>query len=322
MRFASKFIVKLLTVLTFVALLLGSSIQVVGASHYELDKGCYHPSDAGKLLFVLNNDEAYDYTILRAEMDIAGIGVFEWDMPAFPNGYELKKGQTVNIKIFFKIQVDAQPHECKYTITIERRPGPLITHKGRLSVYAVGEGPPSQPLNPLLLPLIALPILLIAYPLVRWNSRKAAKVIGIIGLALIIPPIVFVPPLFIIFFVVTPIGFLIMILIPVPVLVVHKRGRQGKAQKPTPAPTPFSCSYCRRDLSAFPRNITICPYCGGKLTHRTCPSCSKDLSWLPTDIKNCPYCGKAVSTSIEVKPAPAVEIELPAGNRGLEDTLR
>jgi hypothetical protein len=150
--------IKLVTVVSLLALLLASSFQMLGAIglHYELDKPYYHLGDAGKLLLVLNNDEACDCMILRAEMDIAVIGVFKYDMSAFLNGLQWKKGRTVNIEIFFKIPIDAQPREYEYTIIVERRPGPLITQKDKLSVYASGEGPPSQ-LNPFLLVLIALP---------------------------------------------------------------------------------------------------------------------------------------------------------------------
>jgi hypothetical protein len=251
--------IRTVTFLAFLVLIFASSIQTASATsiHYELDKPYYHPGDTGKLLLVCNNDEPSDYTILRAEMNIDGIGTFKWDMSAFPNGYEWKQGQTVNIEIYFRMPADAQPRVYRYTWLIERRPGSLITYEGRLEVYAVGEEP-SQSQFPT--PLVLIPLLILA--------------------------------------------------IVATLIIIRRRGRKRgvKAQ-----PTLFACPHCGRDLSMLPKGITICPYCGERLTQRTCPACGRGLSQFPIDIKNYPYCGKAISIQVEAMPfkiKPA-KVELP-----------
>jgi len=168
--------IRTAAILAFLVLMFASSIQMVSAigAHYELDKPYYHPGDTGKLLLVCNNDESYDYTILRAEMNIDGIGTFKWDMSAFPNGYEWKRGQTVNIEIYFRMPADAQPRVYRYTWLIERVPGPLITFEGRLEVCAVGEEP-SQSQFPLPLVLIAVPILALAVVVFRRKRGRRTK---------------------------------------------------------------------------------------------------------------------------------------------------
>lgn len=98
-------------------------------------------------------------------------------------------------------------------------------------------------------------------------------------------------------FIVTPIllisGIVVCIIAP------HEKKEKRTTMQ---APTPLACSYCGRNLSTFPRDITVCPYCGKSLPQRTCPSCGGDLSQFPTDIKKCPYCGKAVSIQVEAIP--------------------
>jgi len=159
-------------------------------------------------------------------------------------------------------------------------------------------------------------VLLVAYPLVRWKSRKWAKVVVIAVIALTALGIVFGGFLFIflIFNFITafyPLLIILILAIVAASIIIRRRGRRQRveAQKPQKQP---ACPQCGKDLSTLPRDITICPYCGEKLPQRTCLGCGRDLSQLPADIKNCPYCGKAVSTlSIEVKPA--VKVEVPEG---------
>lgn len=175
---------------TILILLLVSSVQTVSALsvHYELDKPYYHPGDSGRLLLLCNNDGPSDVVISSVKMDIVGIGTFESDMtsltaatnlPPGVSGYVLKTRQTTTIEVHFRLPVDAKPGEYKHTWTIDATSGNLMTKTETLRVYPVGEKPPPEPPNPFLLGLIALPILLVAYPLVRWKSRKAAKIVAI-----------------------------------------------------------------------------------------------------------------------------------------------
>jgi ribosomal protein L32 len=307
-------------------LLFSLSIQMVSAIgiHYELDKPYYHPGDTGKLS--LTSDE--DLMIFGVEMNIHGFGVFKFNMTGIPEdrkvgfgpnntlAYVWKKGETLSVD--FRIPPDAKPGEYSYTWSISWPSKMEMKKTDTLRVYAVGEAPPPEPLNPFLLVLIAIPVLLVAYPLVRWKSRKLAKVVGISVIALITLGIVFGGFLFIflIFNFITafyPLLLLLILVIVAASIIIRRRGRKRevKGQKPQKLP---ACPYCGKDFSTLPRDITVCPYCGEELPQRTCLSCGRDLSQLPADIKNCPYCGREVSTpSIEAKPAPAVEVELPAG---------
>jgi len=315
--------IKAAAVLTLLTLLFVSSIQMVSAIgvHYELDKPYYHPGDAGKLS--LTGDE--DVMIFGVEMNIHSIGIFKFNMTGIPEdrkvgfgpnntlAYVWKKGETLSVD--FKIPADAKPGEYSYTWSISWPIKMEMKKTDTLRVYAVGEEP-SQPLNPFLLVLIALPVLLVAYPLVRWKSRKLAKVIGIGVIALIALGIVFGGFLFIflIFNFMTafyPLLILLILAIVAASIIIRRRGRRQGVETQRPQKPPV-CPQCGKDLSTLPKDITICPYCGEELPQRTCLSCGRDLSQLPADIKNCPYCGKAVSTpSIEAKPA--VKVELPAG---------
>jgi len=314
--------IKAAAVLTLLFLL---SIQIVSAIgiHYELDKPYYHPGDTGKLL--LTSDE--DVMIFGVEMNIHSIGIFKFNMTGIPEdrkvgfgpnntlAYVWKKGETLSID--FKIPADAKPGEYSYTWSISWPIKMEMKKTDTLRVYAVGEAPsPSQSLNPFLLALIAIPVLLVAYPLVRWKSRKWAKVIGIaviasIALGVALGGFLFI---FLIFNFITafyPLLIILILAIVAASIIIRRRGRRQRveAQKPQKQP---ACPQCGKDLSTLPRDITICPYCGEKLPQRTCLGCGRDLSQLPADIKNCPYCGKAVSTlSIEVKPA--VKVEVPEG---------
>jgi len=303
------------------------SIQMVSAIgiHYQLDKPYYHPGDTGKLS--LTSDE--DVMIFGVEMNIHSIGIFKFNMTGIPEdrkvgfgpnntlAYVWKKGETLSVD--FGIPADAKPGEYSYTWSISWPIKMEMKKTDTLRVYAVGEEPSlSQSLNPFLLVLIAIPVLLVAYPLVRWKSRKWAKVIGIGVIASIALGIVF-GGFFFIFLIFNfiaafyPLLILLILAIVAASIIIRRRGRsQGvEAQKPQKPPV---CPHCSKDLSKLPKDITICPYCGEELPQRTCLGCDRDLSQLPADIKNCPYCGKAVSTpSIEAKPAPAVEVELPAG---------
>ena len=286
--------IKAAAVLTLLTLLFVLSIQTVSSIgvHYELDKPYYHPGDTGKLS--LTGDE--DVMIFGVEMNITGIGVFKFDMTGIPEdrkvgfgpnntlAYVWKKGETLSID--FKIPADAKPGEYSYTWSISWAIKMEMKKTDTLRVYAVGEEP-SQSLNPFLLVLIAIPALLVAYPLVRWKSRKWAKVVVIAVIALTALGIVFGGFLFIflIFNFITafyPLLILLILAIVAALIIIRRRGRrQGeRVQKPQKPPA--------------------------------CPHCGRDLSQLPADIKNCPYCGKAVSTlSIEVKPA--VKVEVPEG---------
>jgi len=314
---------KLSAALTLVLLTMaiGSSTKTASAIgvHYELDKPYYHPGDTGKLLLSSQNDGYSDEAIFGAEMNITGIGVFKWNMTGIPKelkiefgpnrtlGYLWKKGESLNIEIFFTIPADAQPGEYMYTWAIFwHKETMAFTKTDTLRVYAVGEAPPPQPLNPFLLVLIAIPVLLVAYPLVRRKSRKLAKVIGIGVIALIPLGFVFGGFLFIflIFNFITgfyPLLILLIFAIVAASIIIRRRGgkRGVKAQKPRKPPV---CSHCGRDLSTLPKDITVCPYCGEKLPQQTCLACGRDLSQLPADIKNCPYCGKAVSIQVEAIP--------------------
>jgi hypothetical protein len=323
-----NFTSKLLTIL-LLALAIGLPIQVASAygGHYELDKPYYHPGDTGKLLLSLQNDG--DESIFGVEMDIQGIGVFKWNMTGLPKdrmiefgpnntlGYLWKKGEPLNIEICFRIPADMQPGEYAYKWTVLWGHKTPFSFGDTLKVYALGVEPPPQPPNPLLLVLIALPILLITYPVVRWKSRKAAKVVAIGIIALIASGIVLGGFLFIIlvFNFVTAFYPLLILLILAIVIVSVIRRRRGE-KRVAKARKPLMCSRCGRGLSTLPRDITICPYCGEKLPQRTCSACGKDLSQLPTDIKNCPYCGKTVLPNVEAPPVSAVKVtELPAGIR-------
>jgi len=326
---------KLLTIL-LLALAIGSSIRMVSAIgvHYELNKPYYHLGDTGKLLLVCQNDGYGDDAIFGAEMNITDIGVFKWNMTGIPEdrkiefgpnrtlAYLWKKGESLNIEIFFTIPADARLGEYMYTWAILWHTYKMaFTKTDALRVYAVGEEPPpqSQMPSPFLLLLIALPVLLVAYPLVRWKSRKLAKVVGIGVIALIALGIVFGGFLFIFLifnFITTfyPLLILLILAIVAASIIIRRRGgkRGVKAQKPEKPPV---CSRCGRDLSTLPKDITICPYCGEKLPQRTCLGCGRDLSQLPANIKNCPYCGKAVSIQVEAIPVKVkpVKVEFPAG---------
>jgi len=317
--------IRTAAVLAFLVLMFVVSIQMVSAIgvHYELDKPYYHLGDTGKLS--LTSDE--DAMIFGVEMNIHGIGVFKFNMTGIPEdrkiefgpnntlAYVWKKGETLSVD--FRIPADAQPGEYTYTWTILWPHEMVFAKTDTLRVYAVGEAPPPEPLNPFLLAFLAIPVLLVAYPLVRWKSRKLAKVIGVGIIALIVLDIVFGGFLFIFLifnFITTfyPLLILLILAIVAASIIIRRRGgkREVKGQKPQKLPV---CPHCGKDFSTLPRDITICPYCGEELPQRTCSSCGRDLSQLPADIKNCLYCGREVSTpSIEAKPAPAVKVELPA----------
>jgi len=326
-----------------VLVLLSSTGTVRAVStHYELDKSYYHPGDDGKLLLVTKNDDTEDLYVFGAQMNITGIGTFAWNGTGLPeaanlppdvHGYLLRSGQTVNIEIPFKIPVDARPGEYEYTwaITSSHAPFPAspATFSDTLTVVAIGEEPPpTQPpqLGLLFAVAIAALALLVTYPLVRWKSKKAASVAGVGILALLASGILlcgcglgFLFPL-LLSLILTP-HFLIPMILSTAIgaVLAQRKGRAEKrVGKAKAAPVPFHCPCCDRDLSTLPRDIAVCPYCGGKLDQRICAGCGKDLSAFPVDIKACPYCGKAVSAS-EVEAAPArtrpVKVELPESVR-------
>jgi len=176
--------------LMILSLLLVSSVQIVSALsiHYELDKSYYHPGDSGRLLLLCNNDGPGDLVISNVKMDIVGIGTFESDMtgltaatnlPPGVSGYVLKTRQTATIEVYFKVPVDTKPGEYKYTWIIDSTSGNLMTRTETFRVYPVGEKPPPEPPNPFLLGLVALPILVVAYPFVRWKNKRIAKIVAI-----------------------------------------------------------------------------------------------------------------------------------------------
>jgi len=308
--------------LTFLAVL-GFFVQSAYAFNvsYRLDKQHYYPRDTGLLQLNYKNDDAYDVFLFGAEMKIVGVGVFKWDanLPEAPNlppnvhAYLVKKDQTVSIGIGFKIPPDARPGEYEYVWTITAGPTPFapapFTRSDKLRVLAVGEKPPTEPFNPFLLVLISIPVLLVAYPLVRWKSKKIAKIVGIGTIALFMLGFALGGFLFVFLafnFITTFYPYLILLVFAVVIGLIISRGRRKgamKEHKTGSTPTPFTCPHCRRDLSTLPKDIAVCPYCGGKLAQRICPSCGRDLSQLPADIKSCPYCGRAVyPKEVEAKP--------------------
>ncbi len=272
------------------AFFLGLIVQTVSALsiHYELDKPYYIPGDTGKLLLVCNNDGPGDTVISQVEMSIAGIGVFQSNMSGLPlssnlppgvRGYMLKARQTVNIETYFETPADTKPGEYRYTWTLETFPGNPFARTDTLKVYAVGEEPqPEQNLfsTPL---LIAFPILVVAYLLVRRRDRRVARVLSIATLALLALFMVFgegwkiiylaymLTMLVIGFF--PPAGVITPILIVLAALVAIRRRRRKHRMK-TSAPTAFTCPRCGRDITTLPRDIAICPYCGEKLARSTC----------------------------------------------------
>jgi ribosomal protein L32 len=151
--------------------------------------------------------------------------------------------------------------------------------------------------------LIAIPVLLVAYSLVRRKSKLAGRVIGLGALALVIS-------FFVIIF--GPLGIIVAI-VPIVAVILRRREKKiGRMKIEKPRSSPSTCPHCGRDLSTLPKDLTICPYCGEALPQRTCLGCGRDLSQFPADIKNCPYRGKAVSIpSVRAESAPEVT-ELPA----------
>jgi len=314
------------TSLILFAFLLGLFVQTVSALgiHYELDKPYYHPGDTGKLLLVCNNDGPSDMAITRVEVKISGVGTFQANLsfilPEVTLGrpgilcYLLKPHQPANIEIPFKIPTDTKPGEYSYTWTIEFSGTAPFSKTETLKVCAVGEEPqPEQTPIPMPLLLIAFPVLLVTYFLLKRTHRKTARALKIATLALLALFMVFgegwkiiylaymLTMIMIGFF--PPAGVIIPILIVLSALVaIHRRRRKPRMK--TSAPTAFACPRCERDLATLPRDIAICPYCGEKLTRSTCQLCGKDLSQLPADIKNCPHCG--VSLLRRVSEAPVV----------------
>jgi len=180
-----------LLIILLLALSIVSSIQTVNAlsTHYELNERYYYPGDAGKLTLVTRNDELGDLYVFQAYMDIAGIGRFEWDatglekatsLPPDIDAYLLRKGETINIEIPFRIPVDAKPGEYRYTWAIVAHPSPIghqeYSKSDSLRVIATGESPPSQSQFPLPLVLIAIPILLLAVVVSKWKKKKETRI--------------------------------------------------------------------------------------------------------------------------------------------------
>ena len=61
-----------------------------------------------------------------------------------------------------------------------------------------------------------------------------------------------------------------------------------------------SCAKCGKDLSNFPADITVCPYCSTPIEKvRKCPHCGKDLSTLPNKIVVCPFCGNPLKKKVK-----------------------
>jgi len=206
-------IALLLVLATFVAELTipASAMDVSNAVgvHYEFDKGAYNPGDSGRLLLVIDNEEDEAVNIYGANLNITGIGVFGthglnltcpvWSTAVYPGGHAclLLRGTPLDVTIVFKIPVDTQSREYAYTWSVEegRGVGGSVlwpTGSGALWVVRPGETPTpmersqADQLNSNLqvLALIGVPLLAIAYPLVKWKSKLAARFI-IAGIAIV-----------------------------------------------------------------------------------------------------------------------------------------
>ena len=187
-------------------------VQNAMSVHYELDKKSYAPGDSGRMLLVVSNEENAAVDIYGARMNITGIGFFEtswpnmscpvWSTDVYPGGHAclLEKGTPLNVAIAFKIPADAQSREFAYTWGVEEGRGQLgsvlwPTGSGTLWVVRPGETPTpiersqADQLNSnlQLLALIGIPLLAIAYPLVKWRSKLAARfvVAGIVVLIML-----------------------------------------------------------------------------------------------------------------------------------------
>ena len=61
----------------------------------------------------------------------------------------------------------------------------------------------------------------------------------------------------------------------------------------------MKCQSCGKEIdrSAFPGELTFCPYCGGKLSEATmqfCPYCGQKLE---AQANFCPHCGKKLASA-------------------------
>ena len=208
-------IVLVLILAAFAAELAIPALAVMDVSnamgaHYALDKKSYAPGDFGRLLLVVSNEEDATVNIYGAQMNITGIGFFKvswpnltcptWSTDVYLGGHAclLEKGTPLNITVTFKIPIDVQSREYAYTWSVEEGRGtggsvPWPTGSGTLWVARPGETPTpiersqADQLNSnlQLLALIGIPLLAIAYPLVKWKSKLAARFI-IAGIVIVL----------------------------------------------------------------------------------------------------------------------------------------
>jgi hypothetical protein len=216
----------LVTFATGLVVLAAGSVRVSNAmsAHYELDKKSYAPGDSGRMLLVVSNEEDAAVDIYGARMNITGIGFFEtsgvnmscpvWSTDVYQGGHAclLQRGTPLSITIAFKIPADAQSREYAYTWGVEEgrgKVGSVLWPTGSDTLWVVRPGETPKPIERSqadqlnsdlqLLALIGIPLLAIAYPLVKWKSKLAARFV-VVGIAILIVlgkdplgPFIFVP---------------------------------------------------------------------------------------------------------------------------------
>jgi len=120
-------------------------------------------------------------------------------------------------------------------------------------------------------PLMSVPFLaMVLYLLLSKKPRRIDIVVIIASVMLLLSLLstaAYVILLFFLPFIMfgTPFGLLFISILVVVLVILRRRKRGIEAQKPTFAITLFACPQCGRDLSTLPKDITLCPYCGGKL---------------------------------------------------------
>lgn len=196
---------NILRIRLVVLLLILSSMAFAGEAkglgvHYELDMQYHYPGDSGYLLLVATNDGSSNLVLFGAFMNVSGIGNFTGDLsnltlaahlPSGAGVYQFDKGATLRIQIPFMVPANATPsdYSYKWSIVYGESPSGGIPMAGysTLSVLASGEQPPPPPPpSPFLILLVLLPVLLVAYPFVRWKNKKLAKLVGIAAIIVFI----------------------------------------------------------------------------------------------------------------------------------------
>jgi len=222
-------IALVLILATFTAELATPASAVMGVSnamgvHYEFDKKAYNPGDSGRLLLIINNEEDEAVNIYGANLNITNIGTFGtrglnlscpvWSTTVYPGGHAclLLRGTPLDVTIVFKIPVDTQPRKYAYTWSVEEgrgQGGSVLWPTGSDTLWVVRPGETPKPIersqadqlneNLQLLSLIGIPLLAIAYPLVKWKSKLAARFV-VVGIAILIVlgkdplgPFIFIP---------------------------------------------------------------------------------------------------------------------------------